>query len=161
MPPQKNLWRAHRSSENIFIYVLFFNLLFKVKCCPQFTLLTLSLVQAQIPEHFRVLSWESPPMPSCLVPLRDFFTLLSPSQFNIDAQFLLCPFSNIPLEYKFVFSECSTIICIKSMKMCMSFDHVVLLQSIYLKEVIEVHINMMYKFYLKIVKNSGVPTMVQ
>lgn len=67
--PRKILETLLRVQGIFFMYIIFFNLLFKGKCCPQLTLLTLSLVQGQIPEDFWVLAQESPLVNSCLASL--------------------------------------------------------------------------------------------
>ena len=82
--PTKIMESLLRVQGIFFMYIIFFNLLFKAKCCPQLTLLTLSLVQGQIPENFWVLAQESPLVTSCLAPLRDIFQSLSRGLFIID-----------------------------------------------------------------------------
>ena len=101
--PTKILESLLRVQGIFFMYIIFFNLLFKAKCCPQLTLLTLSLVQGQNPENFWVLAQESPLVTSFLAPLRNIFQPLSRGLFIIDLPSAsLSLLKHLPGEYKFM-----------------------------------------------------------
>lgn len=113
------------------MYIIFFNLLFKVKCCPQLTFADFVTGSGQIPESFWVLAWESSLMTSCLAPPQRYLPIsFSRSVHHRSKSASLSLLKHLPGTLVFtVFSGFSPVICIRSIKNdYIPFDHVILLQ---------------------------------